>query len=91
MNKEVIEEQLKHLKFSDLEIPAFLMAPPLGLNALSTNNQCMKDLKEEERIVNKDRALNQWLTLYNYVASEALVYLMPVPNENLQDLISAES
>lgn len=81
----------EHLKLCDVEIPVYLMNAPLGFNALSPDNAYMETLSDEERIVNKDRALYQWMNLYNYLAAGSLVYLIPTPKENLQDLVFASN
>lgn len=41
------------------------------------NNAWMEDLPPEDRAPDLDRAMAQFLRLYRYVASEAVVYLLP--------------
>jgi N-dimethylarginine dimethylaminohydrolase len=71
-----------------LERPAFLLAFPFSLATDVPNNQWMVDLPPEKRQVNLKRAMLQFLEVYRFVSSEALVYLIPSPGEcHLQDLV----
>ena len=58
--------------------PVFLMNPPLTLETSIANNQTMVLLSEEERKIDTDRAINQWLSLYKHLSEDAIVYLLPV-------------
>jgi len=71
----------------DLDLPAIVMSPPIGFDAKIPNNLSMEKQTEAEREVDRGRALNQWLTLYNFFASQGLVYLAPTPQKYLQDLV----
>lgn len=84
-------EYPENLKISELELPVYLMNVPTGFHATSPDNAYMDSLSFEERIVNKERAIYQWLNLYNYLASAGIVYLLPTPKENLQDLVFASN
>ena len=71
-----------------LDIPAYLMSVPFSYSALEANNIWMKEIKDEERKVNTQKALKQFWNLYNYMASNALVSILPSPaNCQLQDLV----
>ena len=85
------EKSRERTPIVNLDLPVYAMATPLGFLADSPNNQPMADLSEEERIIDKDRAMSQWLSLYNYLASQGLVYLIPTPQQKLQDLVFASN
>lgn len=65
--------------------PVFLMNPPLTLETNIPNNRTMSLLSEEERKVDFDRAMDQWLALYRKLSNRSLVYLLP-SSKPLQDL-----
>jgi N-dimethylarginine dimethylaminohydrolase len=68
--------------------PAFLMSAPFCFSADQPNNVWMDELDELERQIDRPRAMKQFLALYGFVASEALVYLLPSPSDcGLQDLV----
>jgi N-dimethylarginine dimethylaminohydrolase len=68
--------------------PAFLLNFPLSYSAGVPNNAWMQELTAEERVVDLDRAARQFLQLYHFLASEALVYVLPTPRGcTLQDLV----
>ena len=70
-----------------LERPSFLMSCPFGLSTAVPNNPWMTDLPPEKREPNLKRAVVQFLELYRFLSSEALVYLVPAPTAlGLQDL-----
>ena len=58
-----------------LKSPVFLMNPPFSISGDVPNNIWMKELTDP--VINKNKALNQFMELYNYVASDALTYLLP--------------
>jgi len=58
---------------SNLELPAFVMNSPIAFE----NNKLLK-----ENSVSFQRLLNQFFDLYNYLASEACVYLIPNNDES---------
>ncbi|MEU7137685.1 arginine deiminase-related protein [Streptomyces sp. NPDC046261] len=73
---------------SQLGRPAFLMNPPFSYSCEVANNVWMEDLTDEDRVPDAQRAFVQFFDLYNYVASEALVTLLPTPRTTgLQDLV----
>lgn len=55
---------------------------PFTVDNRSPNNALMKDNSPYDY----DRAFRQWLTLYEEITDQALVYLLPHDNTNLQDL-----
>ena len=57
--------------------PCFLMSVPLGLDASNANNIWMKDLSTAERKVDKTKAIGQWSQLYQFMAAQSIVYLLP--------------
>lgn len=71
-----------------LNKPAYLMNVPFSLAADTPNNAWMDEMPSEARHVDIDRALNQFLQLYHFMAGDALVYLLPTPKTSgLQDLV----
>lgn len=65
--------------------PVFLMNPPLTLETTVPNNRTMSLLSNEDRKVNNERAMTQWLSLYKRLSRDALVYLLP-SYKPLQDI-----
>ena len=59
---------------SQLKIPTYLMNFPFSLRIDNPNNVFMKENKAP---LDKDRAYAQWLKLYNFVASQAMVQNLP--------------
>jgi N-dimethylarginine dimethylaminohydrolase len=77
-----------HLNPTVLDKPTYLMNVPFSLSAEVPNNVWMTDVKAEARHIDINKAINQFLQLYHYMASEALVYLLPTPQvTGLQDLV----
>jgi len=75
------------MSFSDLNIPSYLLNPPVSYNTNIPNNVWMEELSENDRKVNQDKAMRQWLELYSFIASEAFVQVLPTPADcGLQDL-----
>ena len=71
-----------------LDKPAYLLNVPFSLSADITNNAWMAEMKEDERNVDIRKAINQFLQLYHFMASDAVVYLLPTPRlPGLQDLV----
>ena len=81
-----LQEQLYQNIKSDKFQPhsSFLLCPPYSLTNDDANNSWIKELPEAERKIDVQKALMQWLDLYNCLASESLVYLLP-PKFGLQD------
>jgi N-dimethylarginine dimethylaminohydrolase len=68
--------------------PAFAMSLPFSHSTTVANNAWMADQSEDERAVDRRRGLVQFLDLYHYISSEAVVCLVPsVARSNLQDLV----
>jgi N-dimethylarginine dimethylaminohydrolase len=71
-----------------LDRPAFLMNVPFSLTTECPNNAWMRDLDDEKRKVDRTKAIMQFAQLYHHIASDAIVYLLPTPNQcKLQDLV----
>ena len=71
-----------------LDKPAYLLNVPFSLAADVANNVWMAEMKEEERKVDIRKAINQFLQVYHFMASDAVVYLLPTPKmTGLQDLV----
>jgi len=67
---------------SDLSIPTMLMHFPLGARVLYRNNAWVED--DPDATINFDNSYREYLEVYSYIASQALVYLLPVPKEGLE-------
>ena len=64
------------------------MNVPFSLSTAVVDNVWMEELDASARVVDINRAVNQFLQLYHFVAAEALVYLLPTPQiAGLQDLV----
>lgn len=71
-----------------LQRPAFVMNFPFSYSTAIANNAWMEEIEDEERKPDFERAMIQFLEAYRYLASEALVYLLPTPRVRpLQDLV----
>ncbi len=79
-----------NLNATRLAMPAFVLCPPFSYSAEVANNVWMEDLAAEERRVDVEKAVRQFLELYHFLSSEGLVYLLPAPGDcGLQDLVFA--
>ena len=75
---------------TQLDHPSFLLCFPFSFSTEVPNNPWMKDLDEERRRPDFKRSAAQFLELYRYLSSEALVYVLPTPRDaRLQDLVYA--
>ena len=73
---------------TQLTKPAFAMSLPLSYSTEVANNPWMKELSDEDRAPAFKKATRQFLELYHFIASEAVVYLVPSPGDcELQDLV----
>lgn len=82
--------ELEGLRFTaaTLPRPSFLMCPPFAHETLVANNIWMNEYAEGERDIDGKLGLAQFLALYNYIAAEGLVYLLPTPpHSGLQDQV----
>lgn len=66
------------------DFPAFLMSVPLFLATDAPNNVWMREMSEEARSVDRRKALAQFRRLYEVLATQAVVYLLP-STRGLQD------
>ena len=74
--------------FPVVDDPMFLMNVPYTFTAAKANNVWMEELEGEKRSVDVDKAMTQFLDLYHFIAGDAVVYLLPAPeNCGLQDLV----
>jgi len=81
-------QQDRPLTPTALERPSFLVNAPFSYSTDVPNNVWMEDLSEEERVPEPRKAMVQFLELYRFLASEALVYVLPTPvGCGLQDLV----
>lgn len=73
---------------TSMDEPAYLMNMPFSYSTNQPNNIWMEDLSPDKRQVNATHAMRQFLDLYRYVSSQAVVYLLPTPSGcDLQDLV----
>jgi N-dimethylarginine dimethylaminohydrolase len=73
---------------TELTRPSFLLCFPFCYSTQVPNNRWMEDLSPEGRQPDARRAAVQFLDLYRFLASEALVYLLPTPRgAELQDQV----
>lgn len=71
---------------SQMSRPVFLMAPPFSVSAETPNNVFMQGQSSPEgRVFNRDKAMRQFIDVYSFLSSMALVYLLPA-KDGLQDL-----
>jgi N-dimethylarginine dimethylaminohydrolase len=71
-----------------LERPAYLMNCPFSYSANEPNNAWMYELDDAARSVDRTTAMCQFAQLYDCIASDAFVFLLPTPaNCQLQDLV----
>lgn len=71
---------------SDLEIPSFLVNFPSTMDNRVANNIWIKELKGKDKKVDIQKAESQWFAIYNFLAANSLVYVLPSAG-NLQDLV----
>ncbi|MFN2566720.1 MAG: dimethylarginine dimethylaminohydrolase family protein [Gemmatimonadaceae bacterium] len=71
-----------------LERPAFLMSCPFSYSADCPNNVWMRELCDDERKVDRTKAMSQFAQVYRHMAADAFVFLLPAPKGcTLQDLV----
>jgi len=71
---------------SNLKMPSFAMNFPFSFKVETPNNAWNMETNPDDLVVNKEVAYAQFLDLYNYLASETMVQLVPNMNKDLQDL-----
>ena len=87
-NEEQPTSPVPNLRPADLSMPAYALCPPLSYSTTVANNAWMEEMGVEERTPNRRLALAQFAQVYRYLASEALVYLVPTPPQaDLQDQV----
>ncbi len=64
--------------------PMFAMSPPFAMEATSPNNVFMQQLAPKDRVVDREKALRQWLEPYHVLAMNGMVPLLG-QIEGLQD------
>lgn len=74
------------IKLCESNIPIFLLSAPFGLNSDNPNNIWMQELDEESRKIDNVKAVNQWMDLYEFLAGDGLVYVLPT-TYGLQDQV----
>src|SRR5207342_1945136 len=72
------------IQLGRVNFPVLLMNLPLSLSAQIPNNAYMEEMSPDEREIGLDRAITQFLSLYQHVAQHAVVYLLP-STPGLQD------
>jgi N-dimethylarginine dimethylaminohydrolase len=71
-----------------LERPAYLMNCPFSYSANEPNNAWMCELDDTARTIDRSAAMRQFAQLYDYMASDGFVFLLPTPADCLlQDLV----
>lgn len=71
---------------SQLPIQSYLLNFPFTLSTDDPNNIWMKEMTNDELKLNKSKAYRQFMDLYNFMAGQSLVYLLPSEG-NFQDLV----
>jgi N-dimethylarginine dimethylaminohydrolase len=71
---------------SQLPIPAFVMNFPFTLDTSNPNNIWMKEMEAKDLKINKGNAYRQFLDLYQFIAGNSLVNILPTYGE-YQDLV----
>ena len=66
------------------------LCPPTYMAAEVANNQWMRDIPSQDRVVNLAKAKEQWFNLYTLLTEECPVYLVP-PQPGLQDQVYLEN
>jgi N-dimethylarginine dimethylaminohydrolase len=71
-----------------LDRPAYLLNAPFSYTTGVANNVWMEEIDPDERAPDPRRAMVQFLELYRFMSSDALVYVLPTPaGRDLQDLV----
>ena len=71
---------------SQLPIQSYVMNFPHTFSTDDPNNVWMKEMSEKELTINRPKAYKQFMDLYNFMAGQSLVHLLPAEG-NFQDLI----
>jgi N-dimethylarginine dimethylaminohydrolase len=71
-----------------LDRPAFVMSCPFSYSADCPNNAWMQELCDDDRKVDRTKAMSQFAQVYRHMAADAFVFLLPTPKGcSLQDLV----
>jgi len=65
------------MDYNKVSYPVFAMSPPFYLDTGEANNAFMQELSPAERKIDRNKALVQFLQIYNFLSSVGLVYLVP--------------
>ena len=71
---------------SQLPIQSYVMNFPHTFSTDDPNNVWMKEMSDKELAINRPKAYKQFMDLYNFMAGQSLVHLLPAEG-NFQDLI----
>ena len=71
---------------SQLPIQSYVMNFPHTFSTDDPNNVWMKEMSNKELAINRPKAYKQFMDLYNFMAGQSLVHLLPAEG-NFQDLI----
>ena len=71
---------------SQLPVQSFVMNFPHTFSTDNPNNIWMEEMSEKELTINRPKAYKQFMDLYNFMAGQSLVHLLPAEG-NFQDLI----
>ena len=71
---------------SQLHLQSYVMNFPFSLSTENPNNIWMQELSSEELSINRPKAYKQFMDLYNFMAGQSLVYLLPSEG-NYQDQV----
>jgi N-dimethylarginine dimethylaminohydrolase len=71
---------------SQLPIQSYVMNFPFTLSTSDPNNIWMQELSDEELQINRPKAYKQFMDLYNFMAGQSLVHLLPSEG-NFQDQV----
>ena len=71
---------------SQLPLQSYVMNFPFSLSTADPNNIWMQELTDEELAINRPKAYKQFMDLYNFMAGQSLVYLLP-SDGNFQDQV----
>ena len=71
---------------SQLQLQSYVMNFPFSLSTSDPNNIWMQELSDEELQINRPKAYKQFMDLYNFMAGQSLVHLLPSEG-NFQDQV----
>ena len=71
---------------SQLQLQSYVMNFPFSLSTADPNNIWMQELTDEELTINRPKAYKQFMDLYNFMAGQSLVHLLPSEG-NYQDQV----